>query len=231
MKGRYTTRGIILTRTNFDEADRIITFLTENRGKVRGIAKGVRKSGSKLAGGIELFSVSDLTFIEGKSEINTLISTRLIKHYGNIVKDLDRANSGYGFIKRINKTTEHAADKEYFDLLEKSFNALDNLNLSLKTLELWFNMQLLKLAGHSPNLLTSASGKKLSVDTKYTFDLDKMAFSESSAGRFSANHIKFLRLALSVQNPEILARVEGSEKIADELNQLVETMLKNHVRL
>ena len=57
---RISTRSIILTRINYAEADRIITFLTPSNGKVRAIAKGVRKAKSKLAGGIELFSISDI---------------------------------------------------------------------------------------------------------------------------------------------------------------------------
>ncbi|MDO8591465.1 MAG: DNA repair protein RecO, partial [bacterium] len=69
---RYVTQGIVLSRTDFGEADRILTFLTNDHGKVRAIAKGVRKSKSKLAGGIELFSISDLTLIIGRGEINTL---------------------------------------------------------------------------------------------------------------------------------------------------------------
>ncbi|MEK7561678.1 MAG: DNA repair protein RecO, partial [Patescibacteria group bacterium] len=79
---RYITKGIVLSRTDYGEADRILSFLTIDHGKVRAIAKGVRKSKSKLAGGIELFSVSDLTLIIGRGELNTLISTRLVRHYG-----------------------------------------------------------------------------------------------------------------------------------------------------
>src|SRR3954471_22046155 len=105
---QYRTPAIILRRTDYGEADRIITFLTPDYGKVKGIAKGVRKSKSKLAGGIELFSVSDISFIKGRREIDTIVSTRLIKHYGNIVKNLDRTNLAYDLIKRLNKATEDA---------------------------------------------------------------------------------------------------------------------------
>src|SRR5256885_8858328 len=103
---RFRTQAIILNRTDYGEADRIISFLTPDHGKLKAIAKGVRKSKSKLAGGIELFSVSEVSFIIGRSEINTIISTRLVKHYGNIVKDLDRTGAAYEFIKSLNKATE-----------------------------------------------------------------------------------------------------------------------------
>ena len=92
---QIVTRGIILSRTDFGEADRILTILTHEQGKIRGIAKGVRKVKSKLAGGIELFSISQISFIQGKSDIYTLTSTRLEKHFGNIVHDIDRTMYAY----------------------------------------------------------------------------------------------------------------------------------------
>src|ERR1700722_4601390 len=93
--------GIVLSRTDFGEADRILTMLSPDFGKLRLIAKGVRRERSKLAGGIELFSVSNITFIKGKRDIDTLISTRLIQHYRNIVTDIGRVQLGYKLIKLL----------------------------------------------------------------------------------------------------------------------------------
>ena len=97
------TTAIVLYRTDFKEADRIVTMLTRGQGKIRVIAKGVRRPLSKLAGGIELFSICQITFVAGRGEIKTLISSRIQKHYGNIVKDSQRTMLSHDFIKRINK--------------------------------------------------------------------------------------------------------------------------------
>ena len=64
-----TTQAIILKRINFGEADRILTAITPEYGKISILAKGVRRSKSKLAGGLELFSVTDIGFINGKSNL------------------------------------------------------------------------------------------------------------------------------------------------------------------
>jgi DNA repair protein RecO (recombination protein O) len=125
MHRTINTQGVVLSRTDFGEADRIIHFLTPDHGKVTGIAKGVRKSKSKLAGGIELFSVSELTFIVGKSEIYTIISARLEKHFDNITKELERTNVGYETIRLLNKATEDNPEPEYFNLLTHVFEALN----------------------------------------------------------------------------------------------------------
>ncbi|MEJ0073760.1 MAG: DNA repair protein RecO [Candidatus Saccharibacteria bacterium] len=87
---QQVTTGIVLTRVDYGEADRIITLITPDQGKLRLMAKGVRRIKSKLAGGIELFSVSNITFIRGRGDIGTLVSSRVLTHYGRIVSDLDR---------------------------------------------------------------------------------------------------------------------------------------------
>src|SRR3989344_3076847 len=179
MRGSSVTKGIVLSRTNFGEADRILTVLTPDFGKLRLMAKGVRKEASKLAGGIELFSISHITFIKGKIEINTLISTRLIIHFGNISKNIERTMFGYEALKVINRATEDSTGGEYFTLAERTLEALDQPDLDLNLIRLWLYMQLLKLAGHSPNLRTDKTGRKLS-EGKFAFDSDSMSFAAAS---------------------------------------------------
>jgi DNA repair protein RecO len=222
------TKGIIIARTDFGEADRIITFITPDRGKLKGMVKGVRRSKSKLAGGIELFSVSDLSFIPGRRDIDTIVSTRLIRHYGHIVKDLDRTNTGYSFIKKLNKATEDAAEASYFELLDNAFQALDDDSIDLNLVDVWFDAQLLRLSGHTPNLRSDSDDKKLQADKKYDFDFEKMCF---NTGRtFTADHIKFLRLLVSTNTPQALQKVQGSEALSKKLNPLVRAALANFVQ-
>jgi len=227
------TQGIILSRTDFGEADRILNFLTPDQGKVAGIAKGVRKSKSKLAGSIELFSVSDLSFIKGKSDIHTIISARLVTHYDNIVKELERTNVAYEAIRLVNKATEDNPEPAYFNMLRLAFAALDDLSQDPKITEQWLKMQLIKLAGHSPNLKTDCSGEKLSEGKNYKFDFDDMCFDEdkSRQGRFNANHIKFLRLSLAAAKPEILHKVQNAKEISGDLSPLIQSILQNFIRV
>lgn len=62
------TQAIVLRRTNYGEADRILQLLTP-LGKMSVMARGVRREKSRLAGGIELFGVSDIVVTTGKGEI------------------------------------------------------------------------------------------------------------------------------------------------------------------
>lgn len=227
---QFTTKGIVLTRTNFGEADRILTFLTADHGKVKAIAKGVRKAKSKLAGGIELFSISDLTLIIGKGEINTIISSRLVKHYSHLAKDLDRSNMAYGFITKLNKATQENTEPEYFELLKTAFEGLDNTSINPLLSEIWFNMQLLKLAGHKPNLTRDSMGTKLTADKFYIVNFDRMCFDSSQKGDLTANHIKFLRVGFAVKQPQVLQRVQKAEDFSLSLQPIIGTMVKTHLR-
>jgi DNA repair protein RecO len=227
---QIVTQGIVLSRTDFGEADRILNFLTPDHGKIAGIAKGVRKSKSKLAGGIELFSVSELSFIVGRSEIYTITSARLIKHYDNIVKDLNRTNLGYEFIKLLNKNTEDNPESGYFALLNTAFEALDNFDIDPAVTNLWFNMRLIKLAGHSPNLYTDAAGNKLDSSGKYNFDFDHMQFMQAEQGNFDADLIKFLRLGFASAHPKVINQVNECTRLTGLTHPLIQTLLQNFVR-
>lgn len=244
MPNNTVTQGIVLARINYQEADRIITVLTPDHGKLRLMAKGVRREKSKLAGGIELFSISDITFLPGRREIGTLISSRLKRHFGNIVKDIDRTMLAYDMLKKINRLTEDYVEADYFSMLAAALAGLDNPGLKAELCELWLNMRLLKITGHSPNLtppvrdLTSHNnlqsnvrGLTLNKGGEYIFDFDSMAFKVKDGGPFAANHIKLLRLSIGTASPEELIKVRGAEDVAAPVLQLAKSMLDRSLGL
>jgi DNA repair protein RecO (recombination protein O) len=206
---QLVTQAIILSRTDYGEADRILTVLTPDYGKLRLLAKGVRKVKSKLAGGIELFSVSEITYISGRGAIGTLVSTRLTVHYGRIVADLERTMAGYDFIKELNKITEDEAEAMYFELLQHTFVALNDQEVSLAVIRYWFDAQLLKGEGQMPNLHTDNEGVKLDISTRYTFSTDRTAFIADGHGTFGASEIKFLRIAFAARDARLLQQIQG----------------------
>lgn len=231
MREQVVTTGIVLSRNDFQEADRLLTILTPDHGKIKTIAKGVRRPNSKLAGGIELFSISNITFLRGRGDFATLVSTRLLTHYGNIVKDINRTMLGYDLLKRMNRLTEEAAGEEYYKLLEATLAGLNDLELTAELVELWFTMQLLFTTGHGPNLRTDSGGNKLSADERYLFDFDAMAFRIQAKGPYGANHIKLMRLGAGTEEPIVLKQVKCAEDTAPEALKLAKNILKLHVRV
>lgn len=227
MREQIITDCIILSRVDFREADRILTVLTPDRGKVRLIAKGVRRAQSKLAGGIELFSISQVVYLPSRGEIHTLISSRLQQHYARIVQDIDRTMLTYDILRRTHKITEDAAGSEYFQLLKGCFEGLDDHSVDNNLVELWFGMQLLQMSGQVPNLYTDNAGQKLKIDQTYSFDADVMSFTPSDRGSFTANHIRLLRVGVSSGSPLHLRKIRDAAIYSTEAAQLTQDLLSH----
>ena len=219
----FQTEAIILRRTNYGEADRILNLLTPDRGKVSAIAKGVRKAKSKLAGGLELFATSAVTLSEGRGDMSLVTSARLERFYGNILHDYDRMQLGYELIKLVNKAAETVTEAEFYYLLRDSFGYLDALSVDYKLVELWFRLQYATLLGHGINLSRDVANQRLDAGQLYNFDFDEMAFAGHASGRFDSERIKLLRLA-QTKNPAILRQVGGVDNILDDCLWLVRAL-------
>ncbi len=215
------TKAIVLSRHNYRETDRIVNVLTPDSGKFGLIAKGVRSMKSRLAGGIELFSVNDIVFIKGRSDLATLVSSRLDKNYPNIIKDIDRVQYGYEVLKMIDRNTEYEVEPVYFNLLEAVLSGLNDPDLKLNVLKLWFIFKLLTISGHGPNLTTDNHGVKLGAGEDYGFDTDTMCFFVQNQGRYEDNHIKFLRVLSASNSPLTLSKVQGVDKYSEDLLPII----------
>lgn len=211
---QFRTEAIILRRTNYGEADRILNLLTPEQGKVSAIAKAVRRPKSKLAGGLELFAVCDVTILQGKSDMGVVTSSRIKDFYGDILKDYDRMQVAYEVIKQINKATETVTDSAFYRLLHDSLMYLGDLKIEWRLTELWFRLQLLFLLGQGLNLATDIDGEKLKADGTYGYSGQEAAFYKDPNGRFGANHIKLLRLALA-KTPRVLSHVQSGQVIGE----------------
>ena len=223
------TRGIVLRRIDYQESDRILTVLTPDKGKISLIAKGARKAKSKLAGGIELFSVSDITFVKGKKDIGTLTSSRLLKHFPRISQDLDRTMLGYEMLKYIDRITEEASEEGFFTLLASSFDGLDCLELNIAVLQLWFFLHLLKETGYVPDLRIDTTDTPLKESENYNFDFDAMRFARHSSGHYKGAHVKLMRLVLSVVEPIKLSKVIIKSDILDPCRNLAKAMVEHNL--
>jgi DNA repair protein RecO (recombination protein O) len=207
---QFRTEAIILRRTNYGEADRILNLLTPEHGKLSAIAKGVRRPKSKLAGGLELFAVCDVTILQGKSDLGVVTSSRIKQFYGDILRDYDRMQVAYEVIKQINKVTETVTDSTFYALLHDSLLYLGDLKIDWRITELWFWLQLANLLGNPINLTTDKSGEPLKETEKYSYDHSSNAFYAHPGGDFGSEHIKFLRLAVS-KPASVLSRVNAGQ--------------------
>jgi DNA repair protein RecO (recombination protein O) len=82
----YRDEGVVLRTHKLGEADRIVIMLTRAHGKVRAVAKGVRRTGSKFGARLEPFMVADVQFYEGRS-LDTITQAESLGSYGATIAD------------------------------------------------------------------------------------------------------------------------------------------------
>lgn len=205
------TRAIVLRRTNYGEADRVLTLLTPE-GRLSVMARGVRREKSKLAGGIELFALSDITIHRGRGELDILTSARLIHFYQHILDDYDRLQFGYEVIQAVNRASNDIDEPGWFDILLEVYKGLDAAAVALQLTQTWFYLQYAGMTGYELSLHRDVSGNQLAADKNYMYDTAERGLRLSEQGDITADHIKFMRL-VAAKPLATLAQIGGIETV------------------
>ena len=203
------TLAYVLRRTNYAEADRILNLITPE-GKMSAIAKGARKEKSKLASGIEMFSLVELNIHFGRTELGVVTSSKMVKFYSDILASLERVELATMILKRISLAAEVAESPEYFKITDVCLKAI-NRGADLELVEAWFWLNYTRAMGEQINLYFDTNGKKLSAGKKYDWNAEKAALEERTAGVINANTIKLMRLMLAV-NIDMMEKVSGTKR-------------------
>lgn len=207
------TRAIILKRTNYGEADKIINFLTPV-GKLGAIAKGVRKEKSRLAGGLELLAVCDIV-VHNSSSLGVLTSARIVSFYKNILKDYQRLEFAYEVIKVINKASESLTEDSWYELLAEILKSLNNFKIPLKLTQAWFFFHYAINMGYGLSLVYDINGQELLPDVAYSYNQDEKGLEQSQTGGLNKNHIKLLRL-MENNSPLKIANIKAGSGLIEE---------------
>lgn len=212
------TLAYILKRTNYGEADRILNLITPE-GKIAAIAKAARKQKSKLAGGIELFSLVELNLHQGKSDFAIVTSARMVNFFGNIMKEYGRMELAGLILKKINRIAEHSDNSEYFMIVDQCLHALDN-GEDTRLIKSWFVLNCLKARGEETNLYRDVNGERLAAGVNYDWDVQQEAFTQSSGGKYGSNEIKLLRL-ISTNDLRTVTRVKLTDDLMGRITDFI----------
>ena len=103
--GSYRDDGIVLRTQKLGEADRIITLLTRRAGRVRAVAKGVRRTKSRFGARLEPFTHVDLLLYEGRS-LDYITQADTVRPYGKpLSADYPRYTTGTAMLETAEKLT------------------------------------------------------------------------------------------------------------------------------
>lgn len=149
----YKTEAIVLRTMDLGEADRVLTVLTPRLGKLRVIAKGVRRPRSRIGGGLQPFSDVQLVLAAGRT-FDVVTSASLEDPHLGLRNDLHSTAAAWYVGELADRFCEGAADSHgAFRLLAQALSALDaGPEVEREVVARWFELALLDAMGFRPEL-------------------------------------------------------------------------------
>jgi DNA repair protein RecO (recombination protein O) len=147
----YRTEAIVLGRMELGEADRILTVFTPHRGKLRLIAKGVRRPTSKLGPHLEYFTRAELMVAKGR-DLDVVTGAETLDPFLPIRSNLDSLGHASHLAELLNRLTEERQENvRAYDLLARSLRLLAD-GVDPFAVARHYEMALLGIAGYRPEL-------------------------------------------------------------------------------
>ncbi len=155
MSGIYKDEAVVLKTIKLGEADRIVTLMTRRNGKIRAVAKGVRKTKSRFGGRLEPFTRVELILYKGRKELDTITAAEILTSFDSVRKDYARLTSAAALAEIVDKLTpDRETALPTYALLIGGLEALaeDRGTTTVPA----FLAKLLSLCGYHPELASCA---------------------------------------------------------------------------
>lgn len=235
-RAQYRTEAIVLRLLDYGESDRIVTFCTADFGKLRGIAKGARRSRKRFANALEPFCCSQILFSRRSPDSLALIeASEVISHFPQIRADLEKTLAASYLID----LTDHFLPEEkksqgVFRLLQDFLQLIEADPAPAETIVRFFELRLLKLAGYDPRLdRCLCCNRPVGEDLTYRFQAAEGGLTctlcrpdSPDAIQVSLGTIRTLLLARELEIDR-LGRLLLSGKSADESRRLLAHFIRH----
>lgn len=147
----YRTEALVLKAYDYGEADRILTLYTAHSGKLRVVAKGVRRTKSRMAGHLDLFTRSSLLVARGR-QLDIVTQAETVETFRGMREDLLRVSYAHYVSELLdNFSAEGLANYPLYAAAVTAFRRLSGTG-NLDTAVRAFEIQLLGLTGYRPQL-------------------------------------------------------------------------------
>lgn len=151
--GLIETEGLILKSYSLAEADKIVVFLSQHQGLVRGVAKGAKRLKSKFGGGLEPFTVGQITYFQKEErELVTISQIDLIKSYFENAAEPEFFQK-FAYIADLLSefAPPHDPNETLYRMVKACLEAGAENPQSLESIVLYFELWLLRLGGYLPD--------------------------------------------------------------------------------
>lgn len=236
----YKTRGIVLRTHKLGEADRIVTILTANHGKVRAVAKGVRKTKSKFGSRLEPFTNVELVLYKGRN-LDIVTQAEINDSFSDIRDNFDRITYGSAMLDLANKVSvEGERDVSLYNLLLKSLDVISKTRKNFRLLLIAFDIKLMAISGYMPKLERCVICEmKSGVKMRFSFEWGGVMCEECSIADRNSTAVssatietftRLMRLPLNdIVALDVIARLEDDLylMVRDYVNYYIESKLKS----
>ena len=221
----YRTEAIVLNRTNLGEADCIVTLYTPNLGKIRAVAKGVRRPRSKLGGHLDLLLRSALLLAHGQN-LDIITQSQTIESFLPLRNDLKRVACALYLAELVDRfTPEQAENYAVYELLQNDLVWLCVARDHQVVLR-HFELHLLRHLGYEPELYCCLRCKSPVAPEQNLFSASTggvlcpaCGAQEPMARSISVDALKIMRFLLSSE-PAPARRLRMGRQLSQELEQL-----------
>jgi len=232
--GYVNYKGLVLKEVNTGEADKIITVLTAEEGKISISAKNARRSKNSASTGTQLLCFSNYMLFKGK-ELYNLSSCEVIESNYEIRNDIEKLTYCSHILELITDNVQEGEPSEdILRLLLNTFYVIAKTNRSLELVTRVFELRFMSLLGYEPNVSSCISCNKTDTEKMYfDFDNSGLVCSEcvSSKGRvvpLLSGTVKALRYIMYI-NPQKLYNFSLSEDSIKELGVISTRYIKEHI--
>ena len=148
----HISQSFIMRIKEFGESDLLVTFFTSDRGRLKGVAKGARRSEKRFANCLDLFCLTNLEYgLQKKGELYFLNSCKLINGYPGLRSDFSSLSLASYMIELTEILfPQNVVDENMFELLKQSFALLDGENRN-DILRIAFEVKAMSLGGYGIN--------------------------------------------------------------------------------
>ena len=229
----FHSDALILKNSDYRESDKLVTVFSREKGKIRAVARGVKKPRSSLRACVQPFCHTHLFFNQGKG-LDSLTQGKLLHFFPNCREDFSRLLDAIYLIELLDKTTmERAALPELFDTALEVLTVLDDQGEN-PLLMRFFEVHLLVELGYHPELAHCVHcGQTVKSPTAFDLPQGGVVCSSCAAGSGSnfplaADSLALFRF-LTTASPAILNRIKPSPPALNQLELFLEKYLEYHL--
>src|SRR5207244_9086959 len=231
----YQADAVVLRRLDYGEADRILTLLTREHGKLAAIAKGSRRAKARSGNSLDLFARSRMMLAKGRN-LDVVAQVERKGDTRNISGDLQRTAYACLVAEVADKVLEdrHPVD-DVFQLVATTIEQLNSPSRSPRADAAWFLMRILELLGYQPQLQDCPGcGVTLPEAPGWFSPLlggvlcARCGAHDQAGSSLSVNGLKVLRL-MAGGHAEMYDRLRLTEVLLVEIEQALEAQLEYHL--